>query len=154
MADVSVVILNWNGLGLLPGCLESLRRCGDPLELIVVDNGSTDGSLEYLRSQRDVVLIANATNTGYASGNNAGIARAQSEFILLLKLGQVDAAYFQDKFGVDILARFAKPLAHHAAAGHMVLGDGRVTLTRQGLLRVDELLHEFFRLEHRGPRYT
>jgi len=84
MADVSVVILNWNGLGLLPGCLESLRRCGDPLELIVVDNGSTDGSLEYLRSQRDVVLIANATNTGYASGNNAGIARAQSEFILLL----------------------------------------------------------------------
>ena len=35
-----------------------------------------------------------------------------------------------------------------------MLGGGRVTLTRQGLLRVDELLHEFFRPEHRGPRYT
>jgi oxygen-independent coproporphyrinogen III oxidase len=76
------------------------------------------------------------------------------EFILLLKLGQVEAAYFQDKFGVDLFTRFAEPLAHHAAAGQLVLDDGRVTLTRQGLLRVDELLHEFFRPEHRGPRYT
>jgi GT2 family glycosyltransferase len=84
MASVSVVMLNWNGLVLLPGCLDSLRHCGEPLELIVVDNGSTDGSLEYLRSQPDVVLIANATNTGYAPGNNAGIARARSEFVLLL----------------------------------------------------------------------
>jgi oxygen-independent coproporphyrinogen-3 oxidase len=76
------------------------------------------------------------------------------EFILLLKLGQLDASYFQQKFGVDIFARFAEPLAHHEAAGQMVLGGGRVTLTRQGLLRVDELLHEFFRPEHRGSRYT
>jgi oxygen-independent coproporphyrinogen-3 oxidase len=76
------------------------------------------------------------------------------EFILLMKLGQIDAGYFQGKFGVDIFTRFAGPLARHAAAGHLVLGDGRVTLTRQGLLRVDELLHEFFRPEHRGSRYT
>jgi oxygen-independent coproporphyrinogen-3 oxidase len=76
------------------------------------------------------------------------------EFILLLKLGQVDTGYFQNKFGVDVLSRFASPLAHHEAAGHLLLGDGRVMLTRQGLLRVDELLHEFFRPEHRGRRYT
>ncbi len=76
------------------------------------------------------------------------------EFILIMKLGQVDAAYFQRKFDVDVLERFAAPLAHHAAAGHLVLADGRITLTRQGLLRVDELLHEFFRPEHRGTRYT
>jgi oxygen-independent coproporphyrinogen-3 oxidase len=76
------------------------------------------------------------------------------EFILLLKLGHVDTGYFQVKFGVDVLSRFANPLAHHEAAGHMVLGGGHVTLTRQGLLRVDELLHEFFRPEHRGTRYT
>ncbi|MCV7196380.1 coproporphyrinogen-III oxidase family protein [Mycobacterium angelicum] len=76
------------------------------------------------------------------------------EFILLLKLGQVDPAYFRGKFGVDVCARFAAPLARHQAAGHLEFDDDRVTLTRQGLLRVDELLHEFFRPEHRGPRYV
>jgi oxygen-independent coproporphyrinogen-3 oxidase len=76
------------------------------------------------------------------------------EFILLLKLGQVEAAYFQGKFGVDIFDRFAEPLQHHAAQGYLTLGDNRVTLTRQGLLRVDELLHAFFRAEHRTARYT
>ena len=38
--------------------------------------------------------------------------------------------------------------------GYLTLGENRVTLTRQGLLRVDELLHEFFRAEHRSARYT
>ena len=82
--EVSVVILNWNGLAYLQACLESLRRCGQPLETIVVDNGSTDGSLEYLRQQADVELVSNPTNIGYAPGNNAGIARAGGEFVLLL----------------------------------------------------------------------
>lgn len=76
------------------------------------------------------------------------------EFILLLKLGQVETTYFRDKFGVDVLSRFAAPLVRHEAAGHMILEAGRVTLTREGLLRVDELLHEFFRPEHRGLRYV
>ena len=76
------------------------------------------------------------------------------EFILLMKLGQVDAGYFREKFGVDVFTRFAEPLKHHAANGYLTLGNNKVTLTRQGLLRVDELLHEFFRPEHRGARYT
>lgn len=76
------------------------------------------------------------------------------EFILLLKLGSVDTDYFLNKFGVDVLSRFAAPLLRHEAAGHTVLEEGRVILTRQGLLRVDELLHDFFRPEHRGPRYV
>ena len=46
------------------------------------------------------------------------------EFILLMKLGQVDAGYFQEKFGVNIFTRFAEPLKHHAANGYLTLGDG------------------------------
>jgi GT2 family glycosyltransferase len=84
MPAVSVVIVNWNGLAYLPGCLDSLRGCGTPAELIVVDNGSTDGSLEYLRAQPDVTVITYATNTGYAPANNAGIERAAGDFVLLL----------------------------------------------------------------------
>jgi GT2 family glycosyltransferase len=84
MPLVSVVIVNWNGLSLLPACLDSLAACGTAIETIVVDNGSTDGSLEYLRGRPDVVLLANATNTGYAPASNAGIDRATGEFVLLL----------------------------------------------------------------------
>ena len=84
MPQVSVVIVNWNGLALLPDCLDSLSACGTPLEIIVVDNGSTDGSVGYLRQRPEIVVIGNATNTGYAPANNAGIARATGEFVLLL----------------------------------------------------------------------
>jgi GT2 family glycosyltransferase len=84
MPRVSVVIVNWNGLAFLPACLTSLSACGTPVEIIVVDNGSTDGSVEYLRQRPEIILIANATNTGYAPANNAGIARATGEFVLLL----------------------------------------------------------------------
>ncbi|TMD48578.1 MAG: glycosyltransferase family 2 protein [Chloroflexi bacterium] len=84
MPQVSVVIVNWNGLAFLPACLESLSACGTPVEIIVVDNGSTDGSVEYLRQRPEIVLISNATNTGYAPANNAGIERSTGEFVLLL----------------------------------------------------------------------
>src|SRR2546426_11984336 len=84
MPQVSVVIVNWNGLAYLPACLDSLAAGGSPLEIIVVDNGSTDGSLEYLRQRRGVIGIANATNTGDAAANKAGIDRAPGEFVLLL----------------------------------------------------------------------
>src|SRR6202035_4888596 len=67
-----------------PTCLDSLSACGTPVEIIVVDNGSTDGSVEYLRQRPEIVVIGNATNTGYAPANNAGIARATGEFVLLL----------------------------------------------------------------------
>ena len=81
---VSVVIVNWNGLAQLRECLDSLRACGRALELIVVDNGSSDGSVEYLRRQSDVSTVFNDRNTGYAPANNAGIARARGDFVLLL----------------------------------------------------------------------
>ena len=84
MPRVSVVIVNWNGLAFLPTCLDSLSACGTETEIIVVDNGSSDGSLEYLRRRPEIVVIANTTNTGYAPANNAGIDRATGQFVLLL----------------------------------------------------------------------
>lgn len=81
---VSVVIVNWNGMRFLEACLDSLRPCADQVELIVVDNGSTDGSLEYLRSRGDVRLLAQAANVGYARANNLGIEKAGGKYVLLL----------------------------------------------------------------------
>ena len=77
------------------------------------------------------------------------------EFVLQMKRGSVRPAYFADKYGVDVLERFAAPLASLEAPGYLAARDrDRIALTREGLLRVDVLLHRFFKPEHTGIRYT
>jgi oxygen-independent coproporphyrinogen-3 oxidase len=77
------------------------------------------------------------------------------EFVLQLKLGSVRPAYFRDKYGVDILQRFREPLASLARDGYLdEVSETRVSLARQGLLRVDVLLPRFFLPQHVGIRYT
>ncbi len=83
---VSVIVINWNGRDYLMECLESLRRqTFFDCEIIVVDNGSTDGSVEILRSHfPECVIIPNTSNFGFAKGNNQGIKRAKGKYIALL----------------------------------------------------------------------
>jgi oxygen-independent coproporphyrinogen-3 oxidase len=77
------------------------------------------------------------------------------EFILQLKLGSLQPTYFQDKYHVDVLDRFREPLDSIRADGYLrEATPRRVSLTREGLLRVDALLPRFFRPEHTGIRYT
>ena len=77
------------------------------------------------------------------------------EFILQLKLGSLRPAYFRDKYRVDVLERFREPLESIRADGYLrEASPDAVSLTRDGLLRVDALLPRFFRPEHTGIRYT
>ena len=77
------------------------------------------------------------------------------ETILQLKRGAIRPDYFAGKFGVDIRDRFAPVWRSLSAEGYLATdSDDRITLTREGLLRVDMLLHRFFLPEHRGVRYT
>jgi oxygen-independent coproporphyrinogen-3 oxidase len=76
------------------------------------------------------------------------------ELVLQLKTGRLETAYFQAKFGTDILAEFESAFARHRDNGNLTMTGSEVTLTRQGLLQVDRLLPEFFLPEHRGARYT
>ncbi len=85
----SIVVLNWNGKDLLaqgiPSILEAVRQDGRPHEVLVVDNGSTDGSVEYLRqSYPDVRILALPENLGFAEGNNAGVRAALNDVVVLL----------------------------------------------------------------------
>lgn len=74
----SFVILSWNTLDLLKQCIKSIRLYCNPdtYELIVVDNASSDGSVEWLRQQKDIILIENAENAGFPSGCNQGVTAA------------------------------------------------------------------------------
>ncbi len=81
----SIILVTHNQWEYTRQCLESLRFLTDePYELIVVDNGSTDGTLDWLRSQSDVKLIENADNRGFPAAVNQGFAVAQGKQILLL----------------------------------------------------------------------
>jgi len=91
---ISVIVVNWNGRDLLPACLESLDKQTWPnMELIVVDNGSTDGSRELLagwaehRQNTRVILLP--TNTGFCRGNNVGFSHARGEWVALLNTDAV-----------------------------------------------------------------
>lgn len=85
--DLSVVIVNWNTLDMLRDCLVSVFQETRNIlfELIVVDNGSTDGSSEMVRQEfPNVRLIVNQENTGYSKANNQGIELAAGRHVCLL----------------------------------------------------------------------
>ena len=79
----SVVIPNLNGFPHIEPCLNSLREhTNGPVEVIIIDNGSTDGSLEWLRTQRDITLIEMSENVGAPAARNRGLEIAHGETIL------------------------------------------------------------------------
>ncbi len=86
MPKVSVIVLNWNGKKFLKNCLDSLRKLTySSLEVIVVDNNSTDGSQGFVKKNyQKVVLIENKENYGFAKGNNIGFEAATGDYILIL----------------------------------------------------------------------
>lgn len=86
---VSIIVLNWNGCRDTIECLESLRKVTYPnYEVIVVDNGSTDGSEKVIKERfPDILVLQTGENTGYAKGNNFGIRHALkngADYVLLL----------------------------------------------------------------------
>lgn len=76
------------------------------------------------------------------------------EMILLLKRGYLDADYFRDKFGVNIIEHWSDAWRRYVESGYVEIEGDSIRLTRNGLLRVDSMLPAFFEAEHQGVRYT
>ncbi len=82
---VSAVLISWNRADDLKRAIESLRRQAYAnLEIIIIDNGSTDDSLPWLRQQEDIQLIENTSNVGACRARNQGIRRARGEYVLFM----------------------------------------------------------------------
>ena len=82
----SIIVVNYNGLSFLKGCFDSLLGTTYPsVEILMVDNGSTDGSVPFVeRNYPQVKLIKSPTNLSYSGGNNLGIRHASGDYIVLL----------------------------------------------------------------------
>jgi oxygen-independent coproporphyrinogen-3 oxidase len=76
------------------------------------------------------------------------------EFILQMKFGAVRPQYFRDKFALDPRERFAAPLQDLRQQGYLAAGEDEIRLSREGLLRVDELVHHFFLPQHREVTFA
>jgi GT2 family glycosyltransferase len=84
---LSIVVICWNDWKVIENCLRSIFDCTHRIEyeVIVSDNGSTDGSVEKIRQQFPAVkLVENRANLGFARGNNSGIREARGEYVLIL----------------------------------------------------------------------
>ena len=120
---LSVVIVNYNVKYYLEQCLESVRRASQGLqvEVFVVDNLSTDGSVPYLRERfPEVTFIENNENVGFARANNQAIRQSRGEYVLLLNPDTILCE--------DTLRRFVDFMDAHLEAGaagaYMLHADG------------------------------
>jgi GT2 family glycosyltransferase len=84
--ELSLIIVNFNTKDLTRVCLDSVKKWseGAEWEIIVVDNGSTDGSVDMLKKYPGIKRILNGKNLGFAKANNKGIKIAKGKYILLL----------------------------------------------------------------------
>ena len=107
---MSVVVVTWNGLHLLRPCVEALRRQSVDHELIVVDNGSQDGTAAWVtQAAPSARLIVLSRNHGFAGGNNAGMRVARGDLVVLLNNDTIPAPTF--------LAEITQPLTEAPDVG-------------------------------------
>jgi len=126
--NVSIIIVSWNTRSHLYNCLTSVYKqiSSVNFEVIVIDNGSGDGSQEMVENQYpQVTLIKNATNRGFAAANNQGIAVAQGRYVLLLNS---DTVVLHNS--IDRVVSFADTHPDAAVVGCRVLNpDGTLQPT-------------------------
>ncbi|MFZ5980325.1 MAG: glycosyltransferase family 2 protein, partial [Candidatus Zixiibacteriota bacterium] len=85
--DISAIVISFNGIDFIPDCLRTLREDLKPLrhEIIVVDNGSTDGSTAFIKENYpEIHLVENGANLGFARAVNIGLEKARGDFLYIL----------------------------------------------------------------------
>jgi len=124
---ISIIIVNFNGLRYLGPCLSSLEKQSyEPYEIVLVDNGSSDGSAGYVRTHfPGVIVVETGTNRGFAGGTNAGIKEAHGDFILTLNNDTIVDSHFLENIIKPMLADIRIGMC----ASKMCFPDGRINST-------------------------
>lgn len=151
LPEVSILLVNYNGSALLPDCLSSLRQVRKPsFEVVVVDNGSQDNSLEVLRQFPEARVVASGENLGFSGGNNLGLPHCRANLILLLNTDTV-AEPMSLQTMVDYLGLHPEVAVLQAK---MFLGkEGRVLDTCGSFLTWLGFMYHYGYYKNDGPRY-
>jgi N-acetylglucosaminyl-diphospho-decaprenol L-rhamnosyltransferase len=139
-AVVTIVVVSWDAVELLEGCLTALRRqewAGSPPRLVVVDNASTDGTREWLADQApDVAVVVAQRNLGFAGGANLGLAGVHSPYVAVVNNdAEVEAGWLAAL--VSVLETPGNERVGAVTSRVLLAGSGQVnstgnTLTRAG----------------------
>ena len=130
MSDVTIVIPNYNGIAFLEACLCSvLGQTGVSAEVIVVDNGSSDGSQEYIRKNfPECILLCLEQNYGFCRAVNEGIERASSPYVILLN----NDTEVRPDFAARLLEAIQKDSRRFSCAARMLQYQDRSLLDNAG----------------------
>jgi GT2 family glycosyltransferase len=143
VADVSVVVVTWNALPWLEQCLESVRG----REVVVVDHGSTDGTIDFVRERFPEVRLIEQENKGMGGGNNAGMRATDGRYFFLLNS---DAWVVDD--ALDRLIEFADEHPQAAVVGPKLLNtDGTLQRSVRGEPTLWRLATEYLFIRKLAP---
>ena len=141
MPDLSVVIVSYNTRELLRKCLDSLLASrGITLEVIVVDNASSDGSADMVRADfPQVCLLAQASNAWFCGGNNIGSAAATADHVLLLN---PDTEVAPDALAI-MLSFLRENPDYSGVTAQLRYPDGATQMTCAGIPTLENLLLDY-----------
>jgi len=143
MSDVSVVSVTYNALPWIEQSLASVRGA----ETVVVDNGSTDGTVAFVRERFPEVAVVEQENRGLAAGWNAGVERTRGRYVLLL-----NSDAWLDAGALDALVAFADAHPDAAVVGPRLRNpDGTLQRSVRGFPTLWRLATEYFFLRRLAP---
>lgn len=122
--DLSIIIVNYNTRALTLQCIDSIftNKLKAKFEVLVLDNGSADGSLEDLRKDKRIILFENKANLGFSKANNIGIQKSKGKYILLL-----NSDTKLKEHAISVLIRFAQKTPDAGAvASRLLNADGSI----------------------------
>lgn len=146
MSDVTAIVVTYNALPWVEPCLESVEG----VETIVVDNGSSDGTVDVVRERWPETRVLEQGNVGLAAGWNAGMAFASGRYFLIL-----NADAWLTEGSLDRLVAFADEHPEAAIVGPRLLDpDGTLQRSVRGFPTLWRLATEYFFLRKIAPRST
>ena len=143
MTDVSVVVVSYNGLPWLERALDSVRGH----ETVLVDHGSSDGTVQFVRDRYPDVAVVEEENRGLAFGWNTGVERTSGRYVLLL-----NSDAWLDDGALDALVAFADAQPRAAVVGpRLRYPDGRLQRSVRGFPTLWRIATEFFYIRKLAP---
>jgi len=143
VTDVSVVVVSYNGLPWLERALDSVRGH----ETVLVDHGSSDGTVQFVRDRYPDVAVVEEENRGLAFGWNTGVERTSGRYVLLL-----NSDAWLDDGALDALVAFADAQPRAAVVGpRLRYPDGRLQRSVRGFPTLWRIATEFFYIRKLAP---